>query len=202
MARTHVDTFVHALRRHLFWILGLVLIVVAAFVAWQGYFAPRGSGLVHALEELVPSLPADEQRIGRIILDSYDEYRGNARNWSAVYFGGLFLSALCAALAGVIVKLEYLLKNDGLRKDLTALLAMTSALFITLSTVGGFHQRWLANRLAAAKMERLGYAFITADRKAHLDTFSASIQAISFERNEEIVSGGGEPEKTPPAPAK
>jgi hypothetical protein len=189
-------------RRYWPWIVVLVLLVAGGIVAWQAYVAPRGSGLVHALDELLAGLPADEQRIGRIIRESYGEYRNNARNWSAVYFGGLFFSAVCAALAGVIVKLEFLLEDEKLKRDLAALLAMASALLITLSTVGGFHQRWLANRLAAAKMERLGYAFMTADRKSNLAAFSAKIQAISFERNEDLVSGGSEPEKGGPADAK
>jgi hypothetical protein len=38
-------------------------------------------------------------------------------------------------------------------------MAMIAALLVTLSTVGGFHQRWTTNRLAAAKMERLAYLF-------------------------------------------
>jgi hypothetical protein len=177
----------------------LALIVVAGIAAWLGYVAERGSGLVHALERLLPGLPPDEQIVGRIILESYGEYRGDARNWSAVYFGGLFFSAACAAMAGLIVKFEVLMTSEPLKKDLAALLAMLSALLITLSTVGGFHQRWMANRLAAARMERLGYSFITANRQADLKAFSEKIQAISFERNEAIVSGGGEPDKAGPA---
>jgi len=202
MARTHLVDSPPGRRRYLPWIVVLVLLVAGGIVAWQAYVAERGSGLLHALDELLAGLPPDEQRIGRIIRDSYVEYRNNARNWSAVYFGGLFFSAVCAALAGVIVKLEFLLEDEKLKRDLAALLAMVAALLITLSTVGGFHQRWLANRLAAAKMERLGYAFMTADRKNNLAAFSAKIQAISFERNEDIVSGGSEPAKGEPADAK
>jgi hypothetical protein len=202
MARTHLVDSPPGRRRYLPWIVVLVLLVAGGIVAWQAYVAERGSGLLHALDELLAGLPPDEQRIGRVIRESYVEYRNNARNWSAVYFGGLFFSAVCAALAGVIVKLEFLLEDEKLKRDLAALLAMVAALLITLSTVGGFHQRWLANRLAAAKMERLGYAFITADRKNNLAAFSAKIQAISFERNEDIVSGGSEPAKGGPADAQ
>jgi hypothetical protein len=183
-----------------------VTVAAISVMAWQGYQAPRGLALLNAFQELLPKDPndlhTDEQRIGQIIFDSYNEYRADARNWSAVYFGCLFLSAACAALAGVVIKLEFFLKNEGFKKDLAAALAMLSALLVTLSSAGGFHQHWWVNRLAAAKIERLGYAFITADwtdKKATLDAFSSQIQAISYARNEEIVSGDSgksEPPKT------
>jgi len=94
----------------------------------------------------VPVIEAAQIRLiarsfGQIILENYKEYRANARNWSAVYFGYLFFSAVCTALAGLVIKLEFFLKNDGLKKDVAAVLAMLAALLITLSSVGGFHQR-------------------------------------------------------------
>lgn len=189
--------------RHLCpWVIALLLITAVVFIAWRAFQAPRGLGLLNALPEVLKQVPNDEQRIGQIILDNYKEYRTLAVNWSAVYFGCLFFSAACAALAGVIIKLEFFLKNEGFKKDLAALLAMLSALLVTLSTAGGFHHHWWANRLAAAKMEKLGYAFMTTDwtdKKARLDEFSFAIQAISYERNEDIVStdsGKQEPSKT------
>jgi hypothetical protein len=189
------------------WIVAVLsLITVIAVIARQGLKSPRGLGLLNALRELLPKNAEEEhtdvQRIGRIILDSYNEYRADARNWSGIYFGCLFLSAACAAFAGLVIKLEWLDNNDGFRKDLAATLAMLSALLVTLSTAGGFHQHWWVNRLAAAKMEKLGYAFITADwtdKKAALDAFSSQIQAISYERNQNIVASDNskpEPPKT------
>ena len=103
-------------------------------------------------------------------------------------FGSLFLSAALSACAGVILKLEYFLQNERFKKDLAAVMAVLAALLVTLSTVGGFHQRWTANRLAAAKMERLAYAFMTAGTQPDLARFSDQIQSIAFERNEGIVS--------------
>jgi hypothetical protein len=197
MRREGGDSSAPAPKRHfLLWVIVVVVVVAAASVGWLAVRAPRGSGLLETLPALLQELPKDEQRIGQIILDNYREYRGNARNWSAAYFGCLFFSAACAALAGLVIKLEFFIKNDAFKKDLTAVLAMVSALLITLSTVGGFHQRWWANRLAAAKIERLAYAFMTADRKAELEAFSLQIQAISYERNEEIVSGESDRKKT------
>lgn len=176
--------------------IALLVVCVAVYVAWVGYHTPRGSGLLNAMRALLgdPAISGDEKRLGAIILENYEEYRANARNWSAVYFGCLFFSAACAALAGVVIKLE-LLTNESVKRDAGALLAMVSALLVTLSTAGGFHQRWYVNRLAAAKIEKLGYDFITADRKGELARFSSEIQTISYERNAEIVSGDSRPSK-------
>jgi hypothetical protein len=61
--------------------------------------------------------------------------------------------------------------------------ADAAALLITLSSVGGCHQR----RSAAAKIEKLAYAFMAPDRSGNLEAFSLQVQLISYERNEEIV---------------
>lgn len=200
MGRVEAATSLEMPKRHLLrWGIALLLIgIIAIVIAWLSVRAPRGSGLLHAFPGFLNEIDKDEQRIGQIILDSYSEYRDNARNWSAAAFGSLFLSAAFAAFAGLVIKLEFLLKNESFKKDLAAVLAMLAALLITLSTVGGFHQRWLVNRLAAAKMERLAYAFIMADRNASADhnarlaTFSTQIQSIAYERNEGIVSSNNE----------
>jgi hypothetical protein len=175
------------------WVVVPLAVVAAVLIVWVALRTPRGLGLLETLRPLLQELSGDERRIGQIILDNYIEYRADARNWSAVYFGSLFLSAACAALAGLVIKLEFV-RNDAVKKDLAAALAMVSALFVTLSTVGGFHQRWLANRLAAAKIEQVAYAFITAtDRKA--EYFLLQIQAISYRRNEDIVADGSDSSK-------
>lgn len=182
-------------RRLVSWAILVVMILAAVIISWQSYRAPRGSGLRDTLPGLLQEIPnKDEQRIGKIILDSYIEYRGNARNWSAAYFGCLFFSAAFSALAGFILKLQILPSMDALKKDLSALLAMLAALLITLATVGGFHQRWVANRMAAAKMEKLAYAFMAADRRTKLELFLTQIQTISYERNEGIFGSGSERE--------
>lgn len=179
------------------WVALVAVVCIAIFAGWLGYMTPRGAGLLNAMRALLAdaNISGEEKRVGTIILENYEEYRANARNWSMVYFGCLFASAACAALAGVVIKLEFLLKTESVKKDVCALLAMTSALLVTLSTAGGFHHRWFVNRLAAAKMEKVGYDFITADRKAELARFSVDIQAISYERNAEIVAGDAKPNR-------
>src|SRR6266581_6322265 len=124
-----------ASRRYLLaWVIVMLLVIAVVVIAWESYQTPRGSGLLNTLPDFLQELPKNEQRIGQIILDSYQEYRANARNWSATYFGCLFFSAACAALAGLVIKLEFILKNESFKKDLAALLAMLAALLITLST--------------------------------------------------------------------
>ena len=97
-------------------------------------------------------------------------------------------SAALGAFAGLVLKLEFFLKNADLKRDLAAFSAMSSALLITFSSVGNFQTHWQANRLAAARMESLGYEFATGDRK-DLVYFSKKIGEISFGRNQEIVGG-------------
>jgi len=176
------------------WLLAISLLTgIAVAIVWLSIRAERGLALKH-FEGFLKGLQNDEQkRIGLIIFDNYNEYRAAARNWSAVTFESLFLSAALSACAGVVLKLEFFLRNEPFKKDLAAVMAVLAALLVTLSTVGGFHQRWAANRLAAAKMERLAYAFITAGSKPDLASFSGQIQSIAFERNEGIVATKNEP---------
>jgi hypothetical protein len=171
------------------WLIASSLLIgIAIAVVWLGMHAPRGVGLVKEFKEYLGGLQNDEhKRIGSIIFDNYNEYRKDARNWSAMTFGSLFLSAALSACAGVILKLEFFLRSEPFKKDLAAVMAMLAALLVTLSTVGGFHQRWTANRLAAAKMERLAYLFMAAGSTPNLASFSDQIQAIAFERNEGII---------------
>jgi hypothetical protein len=178
-----------------------LLIGIAVAIGWLSTEAPRGLALVKNFPEFLNDLQNDEQkRIGFIIFDSYNEYRAAARNWSGVTFGSLFLSAALSACGGVILKLEFFLRNEPLKKDLAAVMAVLAALLITVSTVGGFHDRWAANRLATAKMESLAYSFISAGSKPDLTSFSDQIQSIAFERNEKIVSNP--PTTTNPPPPK
>src|SRR5262245_58572689 len=170
-------------------IVALLLIGIAMAVAWFSIHVPRGVALTNHFKGFLDGLPNDDQkRIGLIILDNYEEFRSAARNWSAVTFGSLFMSAVLSACAGVVLKLEFFLRNEPFKKDLAAVMAVLAALLVTLSTVGGFHQRWAANRLAAAKMEKLAYGFMTVGNKPDLASFSEQIQSIAFERNEGIVS--------------
>ena len=167
-------------------VAGIVAIIYVTRVAVE---APRGKGILTILPKFLTGLPPDENLIGQAILQNWAEYRHNTVLWSAAYFSCLFFSATFSAFAGLVLKLEFFIKNADLKKDLSAFLAMSAALLITLVTVGDFQMKWRTNRLAAAQMENLAYEFITADRKNALAEFSLKIQQINMLRNQEIVGG-------------
>jgi hypothetical protein len=96
------------------------------------------------------------------IRTNYLEIRGNASRWSGIYWGCTFAAALFSALAGLILKLESLPIEEKPRKDISATLAVTAAILITISTSGDFQRKWQANRIAAAELERAGYTFLAA----------------------------------------
>jgi hypothetical protein len=85
------------------WLVVIILLLVGIGVVatWLGVRAPRGLALLNNFPEFLKGLQNVEQRrIGQIILDSYNEYRSDARNWSLVAFGLLFLSAALSAFRG------------------------------------------------------------------------------------------------------
>ena len=82
-----------------------------------------------------------------------------------------FAAAVLSALAALVLKLETLVKSDGAKKDLAALLSVAAALSITISTSGDFQRKWQANRIAAAELEHTGYEFLEkegADARSYL----------------------------------
>jgi len=90
---------------------------------------------------------ADESLIARAILDNYREARTNASRWIGIYWGCTFVAAGLSALAGLVLKFETFLKNDGVKKDVAATFSVCAALLITVSTSGDFQRKWQANRI-------------------------------------------------------
>jgi hypothetical protein len=98
----------------------------------------------------------------------------------------------------LILKLETLIKNEGAKKDLAAMLSIVAALLITISTSGDFQRKWQANRIAAAELERTGYEFLEkdgADARSYLSTVGQSL----LRRHMAII--GGSEQRKPPAEA-
>ena len=95
-------------RRQFLWVIVILGIGLVAFAAWEALTAPRALGLLETFPALLQEVSKDEQRIGRIIFDNYREYRANARNWSFADYSCLFLSAACAAVAGLVIKSQIL----------------------------------------------------------------------------------------------
>jgi hypothetical protein len=188
-------------RHFLYTALTLLAIGVVFYAVWKAGETPRGEAFRTLLGEFLndKDRPPADKLIGNAILQNYFEYRENAIRWSGVYHSCLFFSAALGALAGLLLKLEFFIKNADLKKDLAALSAMSSALLITFSTVGDFQTHWQANRLAAGRMENLGYEFVTDGKEKDLAYFSSRIREINMGRNQEIVgnSDGPTPARVP-----
>jgi hypothetical protein len=94
-----------------------LLIGFAIAIAWLSIHAPRGVVLLKHFKEYLDALQNDEhKRIGSIIFDSYNEYRTDARNWSAVTFGSLFLSGGAFCLCWCNSKARILFAKRALQK--------------------------------------------------------------------------------------
>jgi uncharacterized membrane protein len=144
----------------------LVSLPIAAVVIWvimeSNDSWPRGQALNDALTPMITNENTDQSIAAAAILTNYLEIRGNASRWSGVYWGCTFAAALFSALAGLILKLDSLPIEEKPRKDVSATLAVTAAILVTISTSGDFQRKWQANRIAAAELERAGYAFLAS----------------------------------------
>jgi hypothetical protein len=185
-------------------LLGVCLLGIAVAVLWwflqEQDLWPRGEALGIALRPIVEGNNSDQALAARSIWFNYLETRANASRWSGVYWGFTFTAAVLSALAALVLKLETLVKNEGAKKDLAALLSVTAALLITISTSGDFQRKWQANRIAAAELERTGYEFLEKDG-ADPRSFLASVGQSLLRRNMAIV-GSLEPRKLAPEPGK
>jgi hypothetical protein len=144
----------------------LVSLPIAAVVIWvimeSNDSWPRGQALSHALTPMITNENTEQSIAAAAIRTNYLEIRGNASRWSGVYWGCTFAAALFSALAGLILKLDSLPIEEKPRKDVSATLAVTAAILVTISTSGDFQRKWQANRIAAAELERAGYAFLAS----------------------------------------
>ena len=168
-------------------VLAVVAIAVLAALAalLPRLIAPESRGV--ALNDLPKLYPPESDSLGKVIIETYREYRANAARWSGVYFTCIFGSAFLSALAGLVLKLELLQAWPRFRNDLAATAAMLAALLITLSTTGDFQRKWQANRMAAAAMENLVYELVTLKTATDLTAVIGEIQAINDARNKGIV---------------
>lgn len=170
----------------------LAIVVVSALgilVWWLFEFRnnwPRGDALRLALHPLIDKQNTDQSLVARAIWDNYLETRSNASRWSGIYWGFTFLAAALSALAGLILKLEAFVTNEGMKKDIAALFSIAAALLITISTSGDFQRKWQANRIAAAELERIGYELL-AKNTADPRTYLSSVAQILHNRHVAIV---------------
>jgi hypothetical protein len=185
-------------------VFGVLLIFTIIVAVWWFFDDreswPRGEALASALQPIVDKKSTDQALVARAILENYQETRRNASRWSGLYWGFSWAAAVLSALAGLVLKLESFLKNEGIKKDLAALLSVTAAILVTISTGGDFQRKWQANRIAAAEIERTGYEFLENDG-ANPRSYLASIGPILLRRHMAIV-GGNEQRRAGTEPAK
>lgn len=165
-------------------ITGIVVIIAVAAIAM---YWPRTDALSASLQPLLNEQKGDQFQIASAILTNYEETRSNAARWSGVYWGFTFLAAIFSALAGFILKVESVFKNNQERKkDIAAFLSVAAALLITISTGGDFQRKWQANRIAASELEQIGYKFLENKTAEPLNYYS-TIGDILHKRNLAIV---------------
>ena len=180
------------------WLLATALLAVLAGAAWWLFdneqpFS-RGQALTDAMRPLIENQHSDQSLVARAILDNYLEARSNAVRWSGVYWGFTFVAAVLSALAALVLKLETVVRNEEVKKDLAATFAVTAALLITISTSGDFQRKWQANRIAAAELEQTGYALLEKNTD-NPRKYLAEVGRILMRRHLAIV-GGTEPNKS------
>lgn len=169
------------------WVLLLAVGVAGVWWFVQDREAwPRGEALGAALRPIVEGKDSEQALVARAIWENYLETRSNASRWSGVYWGLTFVAAALSALAALVLKLETLIKNEGAKKDVAAMLSVTAALLITISTSGDFQRKWQANRIAAAELERTGYEFLEKDG-ADARSYLAAVGQSLLRRHTAIV---------------
>ncbi|MBO8093180.1 MAG: DUF4231 domain-containing protein [Prosthecochloris sp.] len=175
-------------------LLALVVIISGAWIVFDQYHQPYSNALETAFEPLQKSDEADKALVANAILDNYHETRKNAARWSGIYWGFTFAAGIFSALAGLILKFEFFMKNDALKKDIASVLAVTAALLVTLSTSGDFQRKWQANRTAAAELEQLGYRYL-ASEKTDTRAYLSIIGQIAHQRHVSILGGTNNEQK-------
>lgn len=149
-------------QRH--WLVGSAAIVLVALAAigptvirsiW-----PPSEALHDALKSLMDGNDPRQALVATVVWTNFEEARNNARNWSGAFFGCSFAAAALSAIAGLILKFEFFVRNDALKKDLAAICSVLAAILVTISTSGDFQRKWQANRIAAADLERVGYQLL------------------------------------------
>lgn len=171
-------------------VLAFVIVFALGISVWWFFeyreTLPRGEALCAALRSLIDNQNTDQSLVAQAILDNYLETRSNASRWSGIYWGFTFLAAVLSALAGLILKLEAFVKNEGLKKDIAASFSVAAALLITISTSGDFQRHRQANRIAAAELERIGYQLLEKNA-ADPRTYFSSVAQILHNRHVAIV---------------
>lgn len=179
----------------------LVAIIVLALLAVGIYLSMhntqlRGEPVQTLLAPIIDGKDPDQALAARALRDNYLETRSIAALWSGLYWGFAWISAILGALAGLILKFESIIKDEKVKKDVAAFLAVTAALLVTISTSGDFQRKWQANRMAAADLERDAYEFLK-NNGAMPRSYLGKVGETLHKRHISIL-GGGEAKKPQP----
>ena len=173
-------------------------VVIVAIGLTVALYWPRADAITAALHSSITQQDTDHSLVAKAILDNYKEARSNAARWSGVYWGFTFLAAIFSALAGIILKVESIFKNnEQMKKDVAALLAVCAALLITISTSGDFQRKWQANRVAASELERAAYYFLENNKTKEPRKYFSDVGDILHKRNISIVGNVNQKELEP-----
>ncbi len=141
--------------------LSAIVLAAVAIVYFSGTKEHlRGETLTVSLEQVIESKDPEKAMVAKAILGNYAETRQIAALWSGLYWGFAWAAAVLGALSGLVLKLESLITDEKVKKDIAALFTVAAAIMITVSTGGDFQRKWQANRAAAADIEHLGYEFL------------------------------------------
>jgi hypothetical protein len=160
----------------------------------------RGGALETALDPIIEKKDPDASVVALAILQNHRETRQIAALWSGLYWGFAWTSAILGGLAGLILKLESIIPNEKLKKDIAAFLTLTAALLVTISTGGDFQRKWQANRTASAEIERTGYDFLE-HKGENARAYLAEV-GNSLHKRHLAILGSSEPRKSALEPAK
>ena len=170
----------------------LMVVVLGAIIAIAGYYITdpyiwsRSGALQKALLAMKSDQQSEQTFVAAAILESFLETRRDAAMWSGVYWGCTFAAALFSVLAATTLKLGTFSEKAELKKDLSAAFSMIATLLITISTSGDFQTKWQANRIAAARLEIVGYKFLESNGKQARSYFG-KVGDILLSRNMAIV---------------
>ena len=193
------------MKKALIFALAIISVAVVIAAALYGNTSLRAEPLRVALQPIIEGTDADQSAAARALLSNYLEQRHTAAIWSGVYWGSAWLSAVLSAFAGLVLKLESLIANDKIKRDVAALMAVAAALLITISTSGDFQRKWQATRAAAADIERDSYDFLEHSGKDARSYFGKVGDAL-HKRHQSILGTGdrlgqsGSPGKAASAP--
>jgi hypothetical protein len=177
----------------------IVLLGAAVFYFSQNEGHLRGETLLATMAPIVNGKDPEKALVANAIVGNYTETRQIAAMWSGLYWGFAWAAAILGALSGVILKLESVVQDEKVKKDVAALFTVAAAIMITVSTGGDFQRKWQANRAAAAGIEHLGYEFLSKQGENPRQYFD-KLSDLLMQRHMAIL---GTPDKraAPNAPA-